>query len=85
MPLKVAKKEEMFKKADIDNDDKIDYEEFIKSIEKIIKDNRYVGEEFEEFREAFLKADEKNDGLISVDQFRLLFSSVHKEIFTYYF
>ena len=72
MPLKVAKKKEMFKKADTDNDGKIDYEEFIKSIE----DDIYVGEEFEEFRKAFCKADENNDGLITENQFRLLFSSI---------
>ena len=83
--LSVKKSKEIFEKADIDNDGKIDYEEFIKSVEKIIKDDRYVGKEFEKFRKAFLKADENNDGLISVDQFRLLFSSVRKEIFTYYF
>ena len=70
--LSVKKSKEMFKKADTDNDDKIDYEEFIKSVEKIINDNRYVGKEFEKFRKAFSEADENDDGLITVDQFRLL-------------
>ena len=67
----------MFKKVDNDNDDLIDYEEFLKSVEKIyllIKDDRYAGKKFEKFRNAFINADENNDGLITADQFRFLFS-----------
>ena len=52
--------------------------EFINSIEKIIKDDRYVGKQFEKFRKTFFKADQNNKGLISIDQFRLLFISVKK-------
>ena len=70
MPLTDKKRKEIFKKADIDNDDLIDYEEFIKSIEDI-KDDLYVEEKFEKFRKAFCIADENNDGFITADQFRL--------------
>ena len=74
LPLTDKKRNEMFQKADIDNDDLIDYEEFIKSIETI-KDDRYVEETFEKvekLRKAFCKADENNKELISADQFRFL-------------
>ena len=74
MPLTDIKRKEMFKKTDIDNDDKIDYEEFIKSVE----DDIYIGEKFREFRKAFCKSDDNNKALISADQFRFLFSSVKK-------
>jgi len=67
MPL--TKKNEMFKKADINNDDKIDYEEFIKSVEDI-KDDRYWSKETTFFRSAFYWSDEDDDGLISIDEFR---------------
>ena len=80
--LSVKKRTEMFKKTDIDNDGKIDYEEFIKSIENI-KEDIYVEKEFKKFRKIFCKADKDNHGLITADQFRLLLGSVHKEIFTY--
>ena len=70
MPLTVAKTKEMFKKADIDNDGKIDYEEFIKSIENI-KEDIYVGKDFKKFRKIFCKADKDNHGLITADKFRL--------------
>ena len=75
MPLTDKKRKEIFKKADIDNDDLINYEEFIKSIENI-KDDLYVGYKFEKFRKAFCEADENNDALITVDQFRLLISEI---------
>ena len=77
MPLTDKKRKEIFKKADCDNDDLIDYEEFVKSVETV-KDDIYVEEKFEKFRKAFCKADDNNKGLISVDQFRFLFSSVKK-------
>ena len=66
MPLTVAKKEEMFKKADTDNDDKIDYEEFIKSVEN----ESYLGKETIYFRSSFWSSDKDEDGLISIDEFR---------------
>ena len=65
MPLRKMK--EMFKKADIDNDDKIDYEEFLKSIEE---DDRYWSKETTFFRSSFCFADKDKDGLISIDEFR---------------
>ena len=75
IPLTEKKLKQKFSQADIDKDDLIDFNEFMKSV-KDIKDDIYVGKKFEKFRKAFLLADENNDGLISVDQFRLLFSSV---------
>ena len=66
MPLTVSKKKEMFKKADIDNDGKIDYEEFIKSVEN----DSYLSKETTFFRSAFCFADKDEDGLISIDEFR---------------
>jgi len=68
--LSVKKRTEMFKKTDIDNDGKIDYEEFIKSIENI-KEDIYVEKEFKKFRKIFCKADKDNHGLITADKFRL--------------
>ena len=50
----------------------------MKSIKKDIKEDIYVGEKFEKFRKTFCKADQNNDGLISVDQFRLLIGSITK-------
>ena len=84
MPLKVPKKEKMFKKADIDNDDKIDFEEFIKSIEKIIEDDRYVGYNFWKFRIAFRKADNDKDGLISIDEFRSFLIILNQNLLIYF-
>ena len=55
----------MFKKADIDNDDLIDYEEFIKSIEN----DSYLNKETKIFRSTFCSADKDQDGFISFDEF----------------
>ena len=66
MPLTDKKRNEMFKKADIDNDDLIDYEEFIKSIEN----DSYLNKETKFFRSAFCSADKDHDGFISNDEFR---------------
>ena len=57
----------MFKKVDIDNDDLINYEEFIKSIKE---DDRYLSKETIIFRYAFSSADKDQDGFISIDEFR---------------
>ena len=77
IPLINKKLKQHFNQADIDNDNLIDLNQFIKSV-KDIKDDIYLGKEFEKFREAFCNADENNKGLISADQFRLLFCSVEK-------
>ena len=55
----------MFKEADIDNDDLIDYEEFIKAIEN----DSYLNKETKYFRSAFCSADKDQDGFISFDEF----------------
>ena len=74
IPLTKTKLKQKFTQADIDKNNLIDLKEFIKSVEDI-KDDIYVGKEYEKFRRAFCKADENKDGLISIDQFRLLFIS----------
>ena len=56
----------MFKKVDIDNDGKIDYEEFIKSVEN----DSYLNKETIYFRSSFFSSDKDKDGLISIDEFR---------------
>ena len=56
----------MFKKADIDNDGKIDYEEFLKSVEN----HSFMSDETIFFRFAFRSADKDHDALISLDEFR---------------
>ena len=67
IPLTEKKLKQKFTQADIDKNNLINLDEFIKSI----KDDIYVGKEFEKFRKAFFKADGDNDGLITADQFRL--------------
>ena len=80
IPLTPKKLEQKFCQAD--KDDRIDYNQFIKSLNDIIDrdniDDIYGGWSIEVYvpREAFFKADEDNDGLISADQFKLLFSSI---------
>ena len=69
------KLKQKFDQADIDKDNLIDINQFMKSVNDI-KEDIYVGSEFYKFREAFCKADVNNDGLITENQFRLLFSSV---------
>jgi len=71
IPLTETKLKQKFTQADIDKDNLINFHEFRQSI----KEDIYVGEEFEKFRKAFFKADQNNDGLITVDQFRLLLVS----------
>ena len=66
MPLTDKKRNEIFKKADIDNDDLIDYEEFIKSIEN----DSYLNKETKFFRSTFRSADKDQDGFISINEFR---------------
>ena len=66
MPLTDKKRKEIFKKADLDNDDLIDYEEFVKSIEE---NDSYLSKETIFFRTAFWSADKDEDGLISAEEF----------------
>ena len=77
IPLTEKKLKQKFSQADLDKDDLLGFNEFMKSL-KDIKDDMYVGKKFVEFRKAFCKSDENNNGLISENQFRLLLSSNKK-------
>ena len=69
IPLTNTKLKQKFTQVDIDKDNLINFNQFIKSV-KDIKEDIYVEEKFEKFRKAFCEADQSNDGLISADQFR---------------
>ena len=69
IPLTDEKKNKLFAKVDTDNDDLINYNEFMKSVKDI--NNRKI-------IDLFCSVDTDDDKLISIDEFRLLFSSVQK-------
>ena len=68
IPLTDKRKNELFVKVDTDNDNSINYNEFMTSVKDIKVDREII--------RSFCSVDTDDDKLISFDEFRLLFSSV---------